>query len=90
MSTRFLERGRHYRYAAALSDNPRAINGLLDLAFMFEQLARDFARADSRKQTAGLPGNTEKLSVRFTIMKLRRVIRIHTDSSHPVSKSQRA
>ena len=66
-STQFLERARDYRYAAALTDNPRTANALLDLAFMFERLARDFARVELRKQTAGFPRNMGKLSARLIV-----------------------
>lgn len=44
MSVLFQQRAGHYRYAAALTDNPRNIQQFLDLAFMFERLAYHFAQ----------------------------------------------
>ena len=48
MSAQLLQRARHYRYAAALSDDPQNIRKLIDLAFMFEQVADDFRRFEPR------------------------------------------
>ena len=42
------ERARHYRYAAALTDNPQNIQQFLDLAFMFERIAYDFAQWEAK------------------------------------------
>ena len=47
-SIHFLERARHYRYAAALADDPQNIQRFLDLAFMFKRLAQDFARLEAK------------------------------------------
>jgi hypothetical protein len=47
-SVSFLQRARHYRLAAAMSDAPRDGETFLDLATMFEQLAEEFARAEAR------------------------------------------
>jgi hypothetical protein len=47
-SVSFLQRARHYRLAAAMSDAPRDGETFLDLATMFEQLAEQFARAEAR------------------------------------------
>jgi hypothetical protein len=54
MSVHFQERSRHYRYAAALTDNPKNIQQFLDLAFMFERLAYDFWQWET-KDSAPLP-----------------------------------
>jgi hypothetical protein len=79
-STQFLERARHYRYAAALTDNPRAINDLLDLAFMFVHLARDFARFESQKQKAMLfVGHGETKRALYSFRKLPCAIRIYIE-----------
>jgi hypothetical protein len=51
----FLERAKHYRYAAALSDNPQNIQRFIDLAFMFERLANDFAQWEAQKTPKSLP-----------------------------------
>jgi hypothetical protein len=51
----FLERAKHYRYAAALSDSPRNIQRFIDLAFMFERLANDFAQWEAQKNPKSLP-----------------------------------
>lgn len=45
---RFQERAKHYRYAAALTDNLQNMQQFLDLAFMFERLAYDFAQWERR------------------------------------------
>ena len=50
----FQERSRHYRYAAALTDNPQNIQQFLSLAFMFERLAFDFSQWET-KNSAPLP-----------------------------------
>lgn len=47
-STRFLKRAWHYWYAAAMSTNPRTIQSFLDVAFIFERLAHDFARFEGQ------------------------------------------
>jgi hypothetical protein len=47
-SDSFLQRARHYRLAAAMSDAPRDGETFLDLATMFERLAEQFARAEAR------------------------------------------
>jgi hypothetical protein len=44
----FLERARHYRLAAAMSDAPRDVETFLDLATMFERLSEHLARAEAR------------------------------------------
>jgi hypothetical protein len=49
LSGHFQERAKHYGCAAALTDNPRNIQQFLDLAFMFERLAHDFAAWEARK-----------------------------------------
>ena len=49
VSVHFQERARHYRYAAALTDNLQKIQQFLDLAFMFERLACDFAAWEAKK-----------------------------------------
>jgi hypothetical protein len=47
-SVSFLERARHYRFAAAICDAPRDVEMFLDLATMFERLSEYFARAEAR------------------------------------------
>jgi hypothetical protein len=47
-SVNFLQRARHYRLAAAISDAPRDVEMFLDLAMMFERLAEQFAPAEAR------------------------------------------
>jgi hypothetical protein len=47
-SVSFLQRARHYRLAAAMSDAPRDGETFLDLAMMFERLAEQFVRAEVR------------------------------------------
>jgi hypothetical protein len=54
MSVHFQERAMHYRYAAALTDNPQNIQQFLGLAFMFERLAYDFLQWET-KNSAPLP-----------------------------------
>ena len=49
-SVSFLQRARHYRLAAAISDAPRDVKMFLDLATMFELLSVQFARAEARLQ----------------------------------------
>jgi hypothetical protein len=44
----FLQRARHYRLAAAISDAPRDVEMFLDLAMMFERLSEHFVRAEVR------------------------------------------
>jgi len=43
-SAHFLERAKHYRFAAAMTENPQEIERLCDIAFMFEQMAHDVRR----------------------------------------------
>jgi hypothetical protein len=43
-SAHFLERAKHYRFAAAMTENPQEIERLCDIAFMFEQMAHDARR----------------------------------------------
>jgi hypothetical protein len=47
-SVGFLQRARHYRLAAAISDAPRDVEMFLDLAMMFERLSEHFAQAEVR------------------------------------------
>jgi hypothetical protein len=47
-SVSFLQRARHYRLAAAISDAPRDVEMFLDLAMMFERLSDQFGRAEAR------------------------------------------
>ena len=47
-SVSFLQRARHYRLAATVSDAPRDVEMFLDLAMMFERLSEHFARAEAR------------------------------------------
>ena len=47
-SVSFLQRARHYRLAAAISDAPRDVEMFLDLAMMFERLSEHFVRAKAR------------------------------------------
>jgi hypothetical protein len=54
-SIHFLERAKHYRYAAALTDDSRNIQRFVDLAFMFEALANDFAQWEAQKNPKPLP-----------------------------------
>ena len=42
------QRARHYQLAAAMTDAPRDVEMFLDLAMMFERLAKEFARAEAR------------------------------------------
>jgi len=49
-SASFLERARPYRLPAAITDVPREVKTLLDLATMFELLSKQFARAEARLQ----------------------------------------
>jgi hypothetical protein len=43
-SAHLLERAKHYRFAAAMTENPLEIERLCDVAFMFEQMAHDVRR----------------------------------------------
>ena len=64
----------------SLTDNPRAINDLLDLAFMFAQLARDFARFESQKQKGMLfVGHGETKRALYSFRKLPCAIRIYIE-----------
>jgi hypothetical protein len=47
-SVGFLQRARHYRLAAAVSDAPRDVEMFLDLAMMFERISEEFARVEVR------------------------------------------
>jgi hypothetical protein len=50
----FLERAKHYRLAAAMTENAREIERLCEVAHMFEQMAHDTRRLASRSRlTAG-------------------------------------
>ena len=49
LSVHLLQRAKHYRYAAALTDNPEDIRRLIGLAFMFERLAGDFKQFEAEK-----------------------------------------
>jgi hypothetical protein len=40
----FLERAKHYQFAAAMTENPWEIERLFDVAVMFERMARDVRR----------------------------------------------
>ena len=50
-SAHFRQRAIHYRLAAAMSDVPQEVETLVNLARMFEQLAQQFARVESRPHT---------------------------------------
>jgi len=39
----------HYRYAAAMTDDPAKRRQMLDLAFMFQRMARDFKEHEERQ-----------------------------------------
>jgi hypothetical protein len=43
-SAHFLARAKHYRLAAAMTENPLEIERLCDVASMFEQMAHDVRR----------------------------------------------
>jgi hypothetical protein len=43
-SAHFLERAKHYRFAAAMTENPLEIERLCEVACMFEQMAHDVKR----------------------------------------------
>jgi hypothetical protein len=47
----FRERARQYRLAAAIADAPRDVAMFRELAMMFEQLAEDFARAQTKARS---------------------------------------
>jgi len=49
-STHFLERARHYRFAAAVTDNERDVAMFCDLGAMFEALARAFQRVEENRR----------------------------------------
>ena len=50
----FLERAKHYRFAAAMTKNTREIEKLCEVAHMFEQMAHDTRRlAPHSRLTAG-------------------------------------
>lgn len=45
LSVYFLERANHYRLAAATKTDPREIERLCDIAYMFERMALDIRRS---------------------------------------------
>ena len=47
-SAHFLERAKHYRYAAVMTADSQKRQMLRDLAFMFEQMSHDFTRFETR------------------------------------------
>jgi hypothetical protein len=49
-STHFYQRARHYRFAAAVTDNERDIAMFSDLGAMFEALARAFQRVEENRR----------------------------------------
>ena len=54
LTTYFLERAKHYRFAAAMTENTREIERLCEVAHMFEQMAHDTRRlAPHSRSTAG-------------------------------------
>lgn len=54
VTTYFLERAKHYRFAAAMTENAREIERLCEVAHMFERMAHDTRRLASRSRlTAG-------------------------------------
>jgi len=54
MTTYFLERARHYRFAAAMTKKPHEIERLCEVAYMFERMAHDTQRlAPHSRLTAG-------------------------------------
>ena len=58
--THFQERARHYWYAAAMTSDPRNIEGFLALAFMFERMADEVSRLETREaQSAALRRSRE-------------------------------
>jgi hypothetical protein len=50
-SVQFRLRARHYRLAAAISDAPREVAMFRDLAWTFDRLSEDFARAEARRHS---------------------------------------
>jgi hypothetical protein len=53
-TTYFLERAKHYRFAAAMTENTHEIERLCEVAHMFERMARDTRRLAPRsRMTAG-------------------------------------
>jgi hypothetical protein len=54
-SVQLRERAKHYRYAAAMTDDSRKIQMFLDLAFMFQQMSHDFARYEAHKLPMARP-----------------------------------
>jgi hypothetical protein len=46
LSAYFLERARHYRFAAAMTETPREIERLCEVALMFEEMAHDTRRPE--------------------------------------------
>jgi hypothetical protein len=44
VTTYFLERAKHYRFTAAMTENTREIERLCEVAYMFEQMAHDTRR----------------------------------------------
>jgi hypothetical protein len=54
VSTYFLERAKHYRFAAAMTENTHEIERLCEVAHMFERMAHDTRRLASHSRlTAG-------------------------------------
>ena len=53
-STHFLERARHYWYAAALADDSQNMQRFSDLAWIFERLAHDFGRFEALSSPRGI------------------------------------
>jgi hypothetical protein len=49
-STHFHERARHYRFAAAVTDNKHDVEMFCDLSTMFETIARAFQRIEENRQ----------------------------------------
>jgi hypothetical protein len=50
LSAYFLERANHYRFAAAMKTDPREIERLCEVAYMFERMAHDTRRSYARSQ----------------------------------------
>jgi hypothetical protein len=61
VSVHFQERARHYRYAAALTDNLQNIQQFLDLAFMFERLAYEFSQWETKNSSSSSKGSAPPL-----------------------------
>jgi hypothetical protein len=50
VTTYFLERAKHYRFAAAMTENAHEIERLCEVARMFERMARDTRRLAPRSR----------------------------------------